>query len=88
MLPGVRADKPGRKRPARRIPDDWEPNDGHREQARAGSLDLNGEAFRFRNHAIANDRSLVDWDAGFRNWLSKAKPVQGRVANDQRPEGW
>lgn len=88
LLPGVRADKPGRKRPARRIPDGWEPNDGHREQARAGSLDLNGEAFRFRNHAIANDRSLVDWDAGFRNWLSKAKPVQGRVDGDQRPEGW
>lgn len=69
-----------RKQRARRIPDTWEPNDTHQAKANEKNLDLAHEAETFRNHAQAHDRRLVDWDAGFRNWLTKAKPqpTQGR----------
>ena len=73
---------------ATQLPDTWTPNDGHSKLALEHGVQLLTEANKFRDHAQANGRTLKDWDAGFRNWLSKAKPVQGRVANDQRPEGW
>jgi hypothetical protein len=51
---------------------------------------LSTEAFRFRNHAIANDRRQANWDAAFNNWLGKAKPdpTQGGTIVDRRPEAW
>lgn len=63
-----------RKQRARRLPDTWEPNDTHRAKAQEKNLNLTHEAETFRNHAQAHDRRLVDWDAGFRNWLTKANP--------------
>lgn len=55
-----------------RLPDDWQPKDEHRETAYRLHLDLNSEAEDFRNHAQAQGRQLVDWDAGFRSWLKKS----------------
>lgn len=77
----------GRKRPARRIPDSWHPNDKHAKYVKDRHLDLDYEADRFRNHALMHDRRLASWDAGFTNWLTKAYP-RPRAVNDQRPEGW
>lgn len=83
------APRNGRKRPTRAIPEDWRPNHKHAEYARERGIDLSSEAFRFRNHAHSVDRRLVDWDAGFRNWLTKARPERPvRSATDKRPEGW
>lgn len=65
-----------RKRPARRLPADWVPNEAHKDQATKAGVDVTVEAETFRNHAQANDRTLVDWDAAFRNWLTKAKPTR------------
>jgi hypothetical protein len=70
----------GRSKPERRLPEGWVPNDAHRDYAKAKSLDLPGEAERFRLHAQAHDRKLRDWDAGFRMWLSKAKPQQATAS--------
>lgn len=74
-----------RKQRARRIPDTWEPNDTHQAKANEKNLDLAHEAETFRNHAQAHDRRLVDWDAGFRNWLTKAKP---RPPQGRRNDSW
>lgn len=72
------------KRRARktRLPDNWQPNDTHAETARRLHLNIDSEAEDFRNHAQAQGRRLVDWDAGFRSWLKKsaeyAQERQGR----------
>lgn len=74
-----------RKQRARRLPDTWEPNATHQAKAAEKNLDLAHEAETFRNHAQAHDRRLVDWDAGFRNWLTKAKP---RPPQGRRNDSW
>lgn len=71
LLPETR----GRKRPLRALPDDWAPNENHAVKAKELGIDLARSAETFRNHALANDRRLVDWDRGFHNWLLKEKPA-------------
>lgn len=65
-----------------RLPDDWTPNPDHAQTAQRLHLDLDSEAEDFRNHAQAQGRLLVNWDAGFRSWLKKsaeyAQERQGR----------
>ncbi len=73
-----------RKRPARTLPDDWQPNDTHRAKATAEGLDLHRAVESFRNHARANDRRLVDWNAGFSNWLAKERPVNSGYRNQNQ----
>jgi hypothetical protein len=67
---------PSRRKPAKRLPDDWQPNDRHREIAEERGVDLQREVFTFRNHAQSNDRRQADWNAAFRTWLGNAKPAQ------------
>lgn len=85
----------GTRRSAKRpIPEDWKPNAKHQDYADERGLDLSTEAFRFRNHAHANDRRQVDWDAAFRMWLSRAKdfaPAKPRELTEAQrvlPEAW
>ncbi|MDK8299991.1 MAG: hypothetical protein QP772_03715 [Actinomycetaceae bacterium UMB1218B] len=72
------------KRRARktRLPDTWKPTPEHEQTARRLHLDLDSEVEDFRNHAQAQGRLLVNWDAGFRSWLKKsaeyAQERQGR----------
>ena len=80
-----------RKRPATTIPDDWQPTDTHRKYAGEKRIDLVREAFKFRNHAAANDRRQVNWNASFTTWLANAVDFgTARTAKprDNRPEGW
>ena len=46
------------------------------------SVDIKVETQKFRNHAEANDRRLIDWRAGWRNWIinaaTKYAPSNGR----------
>lgn len=70
-------EKSGRKRPAHPIPDDWQPTDSHKAYADEHGLDLNGEAFRFRNDSVANDRRYVVWNAAFAKWLSNSEKWGG-----------
>lgn len=76
-----------RKKRAHAIPDTWKPTTTHQKYAEEHNLDLSSEAFRFRNHAHSVDRRLSNWNAGFTNWLSKAKPVETQ-RRGQQPEGW
>lgn len=63
----------GRKKPATTIPASWSPNEAHAQYARDEGIDLTFQAERFRTHAESKDRHLVNWDAGFRNWLLTAE---------------
>ncbi len=72
-----------RKRPATRLPDDWEPTEAHREKWKAG-IDVQREATAFRLHAEANDRRQANWNAAFSQWLLNARP-SGTV-HQLRPE--
>ena len=60
----------GRKTP---IPASWAPNEAHAQYAASEGIALDFQAERFRTHAEANDRRIVNWDAAFRNWLLKAE---------------
>jgi hypothetical protein len=64
---------PRKRKKAIPLPESWEPTDAHRTMAREYGVDLEEEVAQFRDHALANGRSLKDWDAGFRTWLRKAK---------------
>ena len=61
------------------IPDDWVPNQRHRDLADSMNLDVVREASRFRQHATVNRRRLKNWNTGFTNWLNK-----GAVMAQQR----
>jgi hypothetical protein len=74
--------KGGRLERAAQIPEWWKPNDVHRELARTEGVDLEVEVVQFRDHAQATGRVLKNWDAGFRNWLRKAKALTPRKPTD------
>lgn len=61
-----------------RIPDDWAPNDSHRQKALEQGIDLDLEVEKFRDHAIANGKTFVDWGRGFHTWLNNAKRFEPR----------
>lgn len=65
-----------RQKPKRPLPADWAPNGTHQQKAQNRSLDLDREVEAFRTYAEARDWRLVNWDAGFSNWLTKARPTQ------------
>lgn len=69
----------GRARRKSRLPDGWEPKDRHR--ARASELGLNfaRELERFRLHAQATGRVMLDWDATFTTWLINAERFAGET---------
>jgi general stress protein YciG len=60
----------GRKTP---LPASWAPNEAHTQYAGDEGINLAFQAERFRTHAEANDRRIVNWDAAFKNWLLKAE---------------
>lgn len=62
-----------RKKPKSSLSDSWAPNETHTKYASDEGIDLPFQVARFRTHAEANDRRIVNWDAGFRNWLLTAE---------------
>lgn len=85
-----------RKKPATRCPFDAEvliPDDYRQIAEKAGIGDPQRVFSAFVNHALAHDRRLVIWPAGFRTWCSneiryhpnqtpKPKPLHQRTADD------
>jgi hypothetical protein len=55
------------KRPWRRVPDTWQPNDAHHTLAASLGVNLEHELGKFRDHEFAKSKS--DPDAAFRNWI-------------------
>lgn len=62
-----------RKKPSVKLSASWKPNETHTQYAKDNGIDLEFQAERFRNHAEASDRRMVNWDSAFRNWLLKAE---------------
>ena len=56
------------------ISDDFAVSDSMRDWAtsRVPGIDVDREAEQFVNHAQANGRKLVNWEAGWRQWMLKA----------------
>ena len=59
-----------RKKRSHPLPEAWSPNQTHAKEAAQDAIDLEHEAGKFRNWALANDKRYVDWDRAFSNWLS------------------
>lgn len=92
--PGEEPEKPGkgRKRPAREIPDDWQPNASALELGRKLGFDaarVATEADRMRDWARGDGKIKVDWHATFANWLrtsSEREIARGIVRKPIVPE--
>lgn len=55
------------------LPADWQPNDKHREMAKAAGLDVVRQSEQFRDHHTAKGSVFKNWDAAFRTWLRNAE---------------
>lgn len=73
-----------KKKRKTQIPAGWAPNNAHKELAAELHLDVDAEAEKFRDHAVATGRTLANWDAGYRNWLKKA--VEYRQSRPRQPK--
>ena len=79
-----------RKKPAKPLPDDWEPKDSHLKKAQELKLDLTAEVEAWRDHHAARDSRFADWDSALHTWLRNTqkygpngKQHQHRTAPDQ-----
>jgi hypothetical protein len=92
--------KPRAERTAKPSLETWSPNDSHRELAKQRGVDVEREAAKMRDWLLANGKRYKDYDAGFRNWLERARPepvgrptlVRPNLSNnllqhDNHPEG-
>ena len=66
---GEEEKKASPKKRAHSLPDEWTPNEQHQAIATEEGRSLIREIEAFRDHALANGRRQLDWDAAFRNWL-------------------
>lgn len=69
--------KKTRKKRSKTMPEDWAP-DLVKARALMEELELNRQEMnycyqRMKDHAQQTDRKLVNWDAGFANWVRKAR---------------
>ena len=60
-----------RRSPSRPLPESWAPSPSHIEKCSKERIDLDHEAEKFRNHALAKDMRYANWDRAFTNWLSR-----------------
>jgi hypothetical protein len=74
---GKKTGKQSRKKPSTPIPDDFTPNESCKAKALELGVSLNTELPKFIDHALANDRRQVDWQAAFRTWLGNANQFSG-----------
>jgi hypothetical protein len=70
------AAKPQKSKRACQFPDDFQPNDNHRQIASSENVNIDTEFIKFKDYCIANGKKYVDWNAGFNNWLRNAGKYQ------------
>jgi uncharacterized protein YdaU (DUF1376 family) len=80
----------GRARSETPLPEGWKPSEADRAYARSKDWDearIDRQAERFVNHALAKDRRLRDWAAGWRNWVTSQfqEPSYGRGMETAKP---
>lgn len=69
----------------RRVPSTWAPNEEHREIARKRKVDFETELASFRDYDF--DKPKRDPDATFRNWLRRARPMNGASRREPPKQG-
>ena len=76
-----------RKKPSRRLPDDWAPTDEHKARCVQDGINLDDQVAKFRAHAEANDRRQANWNATFTQWLLNVPEWQRglRTARPSQP---
>lgn len=79
-LEGDTTPKKRSEKRATRLTDDWEPTPRDIEWARDryGSMDLEYQTERFKNHHIGKGTKYVDWSRTWKNWIS-GRFVSGKV---------
>lgn len=75
-----RLSKKSQSKKASQFPDDFQPNEHHREIAYSEHVNLETEFIKFKDYCLANGKKYVDWGAGFNNWLRNA----GKYASEKR----
>lgn len=73
-VPAAPARSPKR---ASALPADFEPNENAHSLAASLALDLTVELAKFRDYYAMTGKTGKDWQAGFRNWLTKAAEFRG-----------
>ncbi|MEY8565165.1 helix-turn-helix domain-containing protein [Corynebacteriaceae bacterium 7-707] len=60
-----------RKKPKRRLAEDWTPRDDIRQQLadECPDVDQDHELNQFRDHFIAKDQTSTDWNLNYRRWI-------------------
>ena len=56
-----------------KLPETWEPTEGHAQRASQARLDMGREVVKFRTHAEATGRKMERWNAAFTSWLMNAE---------------
>ena len=76
------------KRRATPIPPDFKPSDELLAWAakQRPNVDVQDQTTRFMNHAVATGRELVEWSAGWKNWILDSKTnSHGPQSNNHAP---
>lgn len=71
-----------------RLPHDWTPTPEHHAYATTHTIDLDRQAFRFRNHATTTARTVNDWDAAFTLWLDTERDRTPPTRPDNDTDPW
>jgi len=82
------AKRDGKSGNATLISDSWEPTENHIEFCKNNSLNVEREAYQFRNHAEATGRKMKNWDAAFRVWLGNAVKWNRPAQKVQSTDDW
>jgi hypothetical protein len=78
--------KAKRRKPETPLPETWEPTAEHKTFAHEQHLDLDHEAAQFRDHHLARDSRMRDWDRAFWTWLrNSAKWRKQHSGSEEKP---
>ena len=64
--------KPQKPKRACQLPDNFKPNEHHRDIALNENINLDTEFIKFKDYCLANGKKYIDWNAAFNNWLRNA----------------
>ncbi len=84
-----RSNKSAPRARATALPTDWIPSATDRDFARSKNWTderINFQAERFKNHALGNGRTQVNWPAAWRNWVTS--PLQQKENGNVRQTGF
>lgn len=82
-----RAASASKQKRKQKLPDDFQPTNGHKKMADEYGVDLQYEFEQFRDYHLAKGSSMLDWNAALRTWLRNAKKFK-QGGNQQNRTGY